>query len=568
MSGHSPSPVPTRDIGTSTVFVTATSTSLVFISADLPTPTTTTTLPVVATLSTVIEISRFPARTPIPGLPTYYPLADGSLITPIYNQNVISDQIHLVGMGALLMLFCRNIITSVSYLRRSNVKRRRLFYLLIASQLCGPICLATLLTSYFYAVHVNCQIIYIIATSCLEISYTFLITGILGIKAYQCLNRPRIVLFVVSAIHLCSLALFISDIPNMNSYHNLSGSCAVRGPLPRAAVAGLLIFAEAIFIWLSFVYAVWRASNYPEAQGRLSVQLSIDRALSVVSSQRGTIADGPPRRGWWDYVPDRSNPTSVGNAPRSPARPARGMITRFIMRLFGDGDIVDSPSFGRKPSLHTELPISASAMNPPYASSRWSTMSLVWPNMQKLKALMKDELGYTSVIAFACVLASAFILTGIVHNKFLGGPSIWIGANWGVISVMVLHSFSRVVKRHEREKLLQRAATWNLTTPPDGPNATTYRREPPRPTGHRNIPPSSSISTTDLEKMSDNFSSAEDNPFEDFEPAQPTDVRVSSWASDSMSFKSTYSSDALIERGGISHGLVGAVPAKKKPPGM
>lgn len=76
------------------------------------------------------------------------------------------------------------------------------------------------------------------------------IPGTLGVKAYRYLDRPRFILLTVIILHVAAVAFFLSDLPNLKSQRNITGSCGGSGNLSRVVVAILLLLAEIIFICL------------------------------------------------------------------------------------------------------------------------------------------------------------------------------------------------------------------------------------------------------------------------------------------------------------------------------
>ena len=120
-----------------------------------PLPTTTTS-PYILPLSTSIAILVFPpsltASTSPSYMPTYRALPDGSLLTPLYTEDLNKSNARLFGGSALLTLFIINIWIAATFLRRaqlSSIKDKSLFYLLLASQVMGPAAFASLLVPFF-----------------------------------------------------------------------------------------------------------------------------------------------------------------------------------------------------------------------------------------------------------------------------------------------------------------------------------------------------------------------------------------------------------------------------------
>jgi len=120
-----------------------------------PLPTTTTSVYILL-LSTSIPILNFPPSITAPTSPSYIPayraLPDGSLLTPLYTEDLVKSNARLFGGSALLTLFIINIWFAITFLRRaqlSSIKDKSLFYLLLASQVMGPVAFASLLVPFF-----------------------------------------------------------------------------------------------------------------------------------------------------------------------------------------------------------------------------------------------------------------------------------------------------------------------------------------------------------------------------------------------------------------------------------
>ncbi|KAG8900351.1 hypothetical protein FRB99_006109 [Tulasnella sp. 403] len=147
-------------------------------------------------------------------------------------------------------------------------------------------------------------------------SSSLLITGILGIKAYRCLNRSKFVLLVTAALQIASLVFFFFDLMRTSSTRAFNGTCTMNTNTATFIPACVsVMFSETGFLSLCFLVAVWRSSKSPAAQGRLSLVLSEDNGTGTSPSLE------PPglnhgRRGWWDYVPDAEpQPTNPNQLP-------------------------------------------------------------------------------------------------------------------------------------------------------------------------------------------------------------------------------------------------------------
>lgn len=176
------------------------------------------------------------------------------------------------------------------------------------------------------------------------------------------------------------------------------GSCGTDGSLKFIPIALVLTVVETSFLALcctfliipprpprfmefffflinisTVLYAVWKSTLYPAAQGRLSIALS-------EKAPADDPRDDTIRRGWWDYVP-RAPASDAGSVrPNQVLGSANGHATRpsnddslvkrlrnSVMRLTTSIDIqqhqstlepLEPQTFTRKPSLPTEYPLS------------------------------------------------------------------------------------------------------------------------------------------------------------------------------------------------------------------
>lgn len=99
-------------------------------------------LAIAVPLHTTLIVDVFPNPIPSPIYsyrPAWKSTDDGSVISGVYRQASNSDHGRIVLMGFLLAIFVRNVLVSIDYLRRGRARDKTLFYLLLASQLWGPV---------------------------------------------------------------------------------------------------------------------------------------------------------------------------------------------------------------------------------------------------------------------------------------------------------------------------------------------------------------------------------------------------------------------------------------------
>ncbi|KAG8689095.1 hypothetical protein FRC09_012584, partial [Ceratobasidium sp. 395] len=176
LGGNFPTVIPpTATRMTTTVVTTLPNGDLSSLVTATMVPPDTSTFAVIP-LTTTLTINIFPSPRPTDlnaYLPPYAVIPDGSLITPLYHQSSVNEHMHIFITGALLMLFIRNILASIDYLRRTKSRDRRLFWLLLFSQMWGPVRFIPITTGFFSAA-TDCRAIQVISYIALEISYSVL----------------------------------------------------------------------------------------------------------------------------------------------------------------------------------------------------------------------------------------------------------------------------------------------------------------------------------------------------------------------------------------------------------
>ncbi|KAL0951007.1 hypothetical protein HGRIS_007749 [Hohenbuehelia grisea] len=455
-----------------------------------PPPTPCSVNEVVIQLTTrvlIADYDRYFAPTPIASfLPSYSTLGDGSLVATPFIDDLREANLSLLVTGMLTMLFWRNIMVSGNYIRRAKVKNKALFYLLFASQILAPACFVPDIISYFdYSL--NCTLALRISRIASSISLSMLITGILGYKAYKCLENSRVVFFNLALFLCASTAISILDIREVRGSRRISGGCTRASSLIFMQAYVLVQFAEMAFISGCFFYAIYKFHKLPTTQGRLSIDLSICDEHANTRGDGSGVVTQPARRGWWDYVPEdgpSSPPTAQPTIPpqnRSrwhdlwlkvlPSRERSRSQAELLPASATEKNPRTEPSQqpSRSPSVKIATPVPRhdgtcelrrpSGRNSP-APSSFSRLSKFMPRMALFKAVLKDEIWYTAFITATCVLIAILAVIGI---NFKNGLTVngWILANWGLISTLAAHSLGRVIQRNERETLLTHPSVWN-----------------------------------------------------------------------------------------------------------
>ncbi|KAF8078473.1 hypothetical protein FPV67DRAFT_1648275 [Lyophyllum atratum] len=397
--------------------------------------------------------------------PTFFALADGSLLAPPFLDDLNGANISLLVNGMLTMLFVRNIFVSGDYLRRGKVKRKTLFYILFLSQILAPISLVPVIMSSFNQ-SINCTVVIILSCVTGTVSLALLITGILGVKAYKCLNNSRFVMIALVLFQCASIAIVAMDATAIRGTRRLTGGCIRVSDLLCTRIFVWIQLVETLFICCCFLRACWKSRGSTSARGRISIQLSMqDLPIEVPED---TAEKNPTRRGWWDYVPDpQIPPTAEGPSPAKPDQSVH--IARSTLNTLFDRSVNKHPPPSQFPraktatvsqTLHSGSPeLAARATSPAPSSS--SRLGKFVPNIHLFQKVIKDELLYTTSITATCVVVAVLAVIGV---NFKNGLTVtgWIALNWSIISLLAIHSFGRVVRRHERDALLQHPLTCDV----------------------------------------------------------------------------------------------------------
>lgn len=264
------------------------------------------------------------------------------------------------------------------------------------------------------------------------------------------------------------------------------------------------------------LYALWKSSKHPAAQGRISIALT-DRPTSETSipERIEVSADTVRSRGWWDYVPEPS--TEVAGNHTSTLQAASGdksivqnlrSIVRSSTSIKNSLDVpkqllekpgIASHRHSPKHSVHFQEKAEKSQFDVSRTTSpvpsQMRNLGRLMNRMKLFKEVLRNEvrgfvnctcytvtdlwekLGHTALITLANVVATVLAMVG-VFGDLPTSPAFLIGADCeyaclynsakrikletgAILSLLVIHSFGRVVARHEREALLQHPSAWD-----------------------------------------------------------------------------------------------------------
>jgi len=316
-----------------------------------------------------------------------------------------------------------------------------------------------------------------------------------------CLDRSRIVGVILTVIQIVWLTLTIIDSFDIHAERTLSGQCD-RTSHGMSPIMVILQCFQSFFISCCFVYAVWKSSGLPAVRGRISLRLASMDDLDEAQNHPGqsNVNYTHQRRGWWDYVPGNEKP--IQPLQRQPVNDSQASgfssIMRYTVKCFRRSPDDSKIFAGRKPSIHSEFPLpqpsrppavrisqnSASTTSDPRGNFRahspspsFSSQPIIGlrPRMVLLREVMRDELCYTTFITTLCVVVTVIAVAGVNIRMALNVAG-WLMLNWVVISLLAVHSFGRVVERHEIEAMMQHPWSWDYSFQTDRRAAETSRR--------------------------------------------------------------------------------------------
>ncbi|TFL06662.1 hypothetical protein BDV98DRAFT_160481 [Pterulicium gracile] len=410
--------------------------------------------------------------------PNYTPVEDGSLVTDVYLRQLRTSQLAILVHTALFLMFLRNIFVSADYVYSGKIKRKGLLKVLLASQIiAAPIFLVIIID--FFNPSGSCPMLARSALFLNAISMGFLLTGILAVKAYRCLENSKWVLGTCVALRALSTVVSGLSAQHLQATRRLTGGCTVHVEKRLFFIYLILQLLESLFLCACFFFTLWKTRRNPIARGRISLAIHSDDGASFVRSTHTDDSCHP--RGWWDY---NAKSGSCAHQPlSSPPLKSEGFtpitVPSFLTRLRGVGAPTKREYEIKRTTINPlrRLPFGVLTRNKPRPGSDpdrasaapSSTFSRLVPRMVLFKQVMKDELLYTAVMSSGCLF---FLVLVVLSTQLSFGLQSyhWLFLYWAFVSLLSVHSFGQVVKRHEREALLQHPSAWENSPRPDGLN--------------------------------------------------------------------------------------------------
>ncbi|TCD66368.1 hypothetical protein EIP91_001417 [Steccherinum ochraceum] len=419
---------------------------------------------VVIELTTTVTINHFRRYYDGPidtFTPEYVALSDGSLVNPPLLDDIKAASLKFAVLAGLFVFFVLNTFTATRYLYRGQVKNKMLFYLLLFSQTFGVAAMVTMIVP-FLSPSANCETVAIASRVLVITSYAMLMTGILGFKAYRCLNNSWFVAVVLITLRIAIFTVLALDLSRLRSDRRLSIGCVVKSEPTFLPILVTIQFVEALFICGCFMSASWKASRRPVDHGRLSIQPTLDlKSLSARAS--GVASEHQTRRGWWDYEPPQP-PKGTSRFPPQCRSAVHGLLGTMG---FGRPIAIPSPKVNKESGGTVQLPVepprlivTGAVANTSHRTSVVSRISKYMPRMALFKKLVQDELLHTALITVLLLATAVLMLVGTTCRVILE-PPVWIAFNWAIAAILTMHSFERVIRRHEQEAILQHPSTWD-----------------------------------------------------------------------------------------------------------
>jgi hypothetical protein len=123
----------------------------------------------------------------------------------------------------LLVIFVRNSLVASKYIRCAKIKNKALFKALLLSQLIATSVFVPMVLNFF-TLQINCISLARFAVLANALSMGILLTGILAVKAYRCLENSKWVLGVAVLLRTCATTAVLVSIPKLDASRRLTGN--------------------------------------------------------------------------------------------------------------------------------------------------------------------------------------------------------------------------------------------------------------------------------------------------------------------------------------------------------
>ncbi|KAI0704932.1 hypothetical protein BC835DRAFT_1410268 [Cytidiella melzeri] len=401
--------------------------------------------------------------------PNYHALADGSLVATPFISDLRSANLQLAYVSAFIAFFCITSWSAIQYIRRGKVKRKGLFYALLASQILG-LGASVIVIVPFFNQFISCARTWASGLILATLSYTVLMTGILGFKAYRCLDSSKSILVVLGVVRATIFSFLALELAKTASTRRLSGGCSPTFTETSLGIILLLHAAESAFISGCLLCAVWKASRSSAVWGRVSISVSVRdlqdfRGIDEYKTSQEDQDRYP--RGWWDYIPQAPIEAQVDTRSQGAANePFRWAHTRassaVSSHLASRSHNAVITALGAQPiAPHSRDRIRphVRSTSPPPASIK-SRLSKYMPRMQVFREVVKNELTYcafVTVVWLTVALVSLLSMKDKVPTRSAGLAAM----TWILLCIFTFGSFGEVVRRHERDAILQHPSAWD-----------------------------------------------------------------------------------------------------------
>ncbi|KAF5390248.1 hypothetical protein D9757_002796 [Collybiopsis confluens] len=408
---------------------------------------------IVVKLETTLLIPNYPYYydTPVADFnPKYHALPDGSLVSAPYRSDLAQANGVLLLLSILATISIRNIFVSGNYIRRIRVQQKRLFFFLFVSQLVGFVGLVPKSISYVTSrLSSTCRSVILVLDFSATFSIIIIMSGIIGYKAYKCLDNSVLVRVIVSTLTVGSFGVSLADCITVRAAPRLSGSCARIDDMRWLRIFVILQLAQSLFTCFCFLYAVWKSRHSPVARDHISIQLSVD--IQENQLYRDRLNSAPSHQSSGPVSPAQQSAERFIKSNQDALPPGTQSRQESISTGFGTPLPSQSLGFRFRRVVRQDENSLRPLSTGPAASLAPSTFSRISHYMPELfRKVMEDELLYTTIITASSTVVAVISVVGVASKhqlSFMG----WVCIYWGAASILATHSLGRAVNRHERE---------------------------------------------------------------------------------------------------------------------
>ncbi|OSX67679.1 hypothetical protein POSPLADRAFT_1072487 [Postia placenta MAD-698-R-SB12] len=438
--------------------------------------------------------------------PKYYALDDGTLLSDRYVRGQRLARVWLCIAGALCIFFLRNTWLALSYIRRSRVKDKTLFYLLLLSQVLGLLAAITT-TVGDLDMSANCNTVGAAKKVFSKFSCDTMITGILGMKAYRCLSNSRIILAFLISVAAVMVVLLGLELSTFEGSRTIYGNCAHIENTRMLFAIIITVYVETAILCGCFLLAIWRTYRTQNV-ARVTIRTPEEnntRTWEILTKEDDGLNS---RRGWWDYVPEvQSYPAEHTTLP--------GIIKRLAEAFLAWG--ASHPSTSPPACSDDEWQVPFPTVQDQSAKAPWGVSLSPYVAFTRFIAKLDYALFPSGVAQDVEKRGRATLhslIKGLIGSQILLGVEGWIILDWIFVTLFTMHSFERVVHRHELEAVLQHPAAWDRILHSETDHAKVFFEKRSRRSKSPKVRTGSALRPRHREEPSDDFDASMHTAFD------------------------------------------------------